>query len=184
MLILASASPRRQELLGLITKNFSIHIARIEEHPLPKETPTQYVRRMAKDKASSVFALYPSATVIGADTIVCLGDNVLGKPESQAQATAMLTALSGKMHTVYTAVSVLSPGGTEQILKGTEVEFYPLSPEDISLYVKSGEPMDKAGAYGIQEKGALFVKEIRGDFYNVVGLPVAALHQSLRKLGS
>lgn len=179
-LILASASPRRKELLSCITEDFKVIPAKNEEKIDPALSPDQAVIYVAGQKAEEVSALYPKDIVIGADTTVFCQNIPLGKPKDSDDAKEMLKMLSGKVHKVITA-AVIAVGGkaVRSFAEETEVEFYPLSEKEIDLYVKSGEPMDKAGAYGIQGKGSLLIKGIKGDYYNVMGLPVSRLYREL-----
>ena len=180
-LILASASPRRKELLSYITEDFKVIPAKNEEKIDPTLSPDQAVIYVAKQKAEEVSALYPKDIVIGADTTVFCQNIPLGKPKDSSDAKEMLKMLSGKVHKVITAAVIAVNGKAAcSFAEETEVEFYPLSEEEIDLYVKSGEPMDKAGAYGIQGKGSLLIKGIRGDYYNVMGLPVSRLYRELK----
>lgn len=177
MFILASASPRRRELFGLISDDFRIVPSNAEETApdgIAAENLPEYLARL---KAGDIAAKYPFDTVIGADTVVILDGKVLGKPENPEDAVRMLTALSGKRHKVITGCAVYKNGACRSFSSVTEVEFYPLDDREISDYVATGEPLDKAGAYGIQGRGALFVKSINGDYFNVVGLPVAVLRR-------
>ncbi|MBD5080604.1 MAG: septum formation protein Maf [Ruminococcaceae bacterium] len=179
-LILASASPRRKELLSCITEDFKVIPAKNEEKIDLALSPDKAVIYVAGQKAEEVSALYPKDIVIGADTTVFCQNIPLGKPKDSDDAKEMLKMLSGKVHKVITA-AVIAVGGkaVRSFAEETEVEFYPLSEEEIDLYVKSGEPMDKAGAYGIQGKGSLLIKGIKGDYYNVMGLPVSRLYREL-----
>lgn len=177
MYILASASPRRRELFGLISDDFRIVPSNAEETAPDGIAAENLPERLARLKAGDIAAKYPFDTVIGADTLVILDGKVLGKPENPEDAVRMLTALSGKRHKVITGCAVCKNGACRSFSSVTEVEFYPLDDREISDYVATGEPLDKAGAYGIQGRGALFVKSINGDYFNVVGLPVAALHR-------
>lgn len=179
-LILASASPRRKELLSCITEDFKVIPAKNEEKIDPALSPDKAVIYVAGQKAEEISALYPKDIVIGADTTVFCQNIPLGKPKDCDDAKEMLKMLSGKVHKVITA-AVIAVGGkaVRSFAEETEVEFYPLSEEEIDLYVKSGEPMDKAGAYGIQGKGSLLIKGIKGDYYNVMGLPVSRLYREL-----
>lgn len=173
MLILASGSPRRRELLSLITDEFEILVSGCDEF-VPEGTPAEKVPAiLAEQKALAVAKLRPEDTVIGSDTVVVLNDEIFGKPKDKAHAHAMLKALSGKRHFVYTGVAVAEKGEVRSFVQKTEVEFYELSDETIEKYIATGEPMDKAGAYGIQGKGSVLVKGIVGDYFNVMGLPVA-----------
>ncbi len=182
MIILASNSPRRKELLRLICPTFAIEPANIVETvdknlPLP-EIPAH----LARKKAAHVRQSHPDDIVIGCDTGVFINNMMLGKPGSDRSAFEMLRLLSGKTHRVITGCALYR--GEREIVfsQVTEVEFYPLTDEEIRAYIETGEPADKAGAYGIQGKGALLVKQIKGDYNNVVGLPVALLHRKLQLL--
>lgn len=170
-LILASKSPRRIELMTLAGFDFLSVPAVKEEKITGGTSPSDAVLMLSRQKAEEIAEKYPYNTVIGADTVVALGNEIMGKPENEQDAFNMLKKLSGKTHTVLI-----------NFYEKTEVEFYPLGDDEIRQYIASGEPMDKAGAYGIQEKGAMFVKRINGDFYNVVGLPVARLARELNAL--
>lgn len=173
MLILASGSPRRRELLSLITDEFEILVSGCDEF-VPEGTPAKKVPAiLAEQKALAVAKFRPEDTVIGSDTVVVLNNEIFGKPKDKAHAHAMLKALSGKKHFVYTGVAVAEKGEVRSFVQKTEVEFYELSDETIEKYIATGEPMDKAGAYGIQGKGSVLVKGIVGDYFNVMGLPVA-----------
>lgn len=182
-IILASASPRRKELLGNIGLSFSVLVPDADEDSIPKNiAPPLYVQELALLKASAAAALLPEGgkkdrIIIAADTIVCLDGKILGKPADKAEAEAMLTALSDRVHTVYTGFCVMRAKDAFAVCRSekTQVRFQALSPEKIRRYIATGEPMDKAGAYGIQGYGATLVSGIDGDYFNVVGLPVAAL---------
>ena len=179
-MILASKSPRRQELLRVISKDFRIIPAAGEEIIPEGTSPEDAVLMLSRQKAEEIYASYKNELIISADTVVAIDGKILGKPRDEAQAAEMLKTLSGRVHTVYTGVCVIFPnGGMENFAESTDVEFYPLSDREIRDYIATGEPMDKAGAYGIQEKGALLVKRIDGDFYNVMGLPIARLARVL-----
>lgn len=183
--ILASGSPRRRELLEMLgVPNLTIRPAKGAERATPGAGPEQTVRELALHKAQEVAqTCAPEDIVIAADTIVYLDGVILGKPKDTADAARMLAALSGREHTVYTGVAVLRGGETRQAAEHTAVRFRTLTPEEIARYIATGEPMDKAGAYGIQGKCAIFVDKIDGDYNNVVGLPVAAIYRELKKLG-
>ncbi len=192
-LILGSASPRRRELLSLITEDFTVRLADIDERALENDLEQRHVpacqvsEELASAKAKAVFEmlepeLKADSVVIGADTSVILDDVIYGKPESKEDAKRMLTNLSGRKHVVATGVSLVFEGGEKRFTDVSLVEFYPLDDYQknvIERYIESGDPMDKAGAYGIQSGGALLVKGIEGDFLNVVGLPVARLAREL-----
>ena len=180
-LILASQSPRRKELLGLFRIPFRVQVADIDETTDPQADPAEEVARLSREKALAI----PRAeedVVVAADTIVVLGSRILGKPHSEAEAVDMLTALSGREHRVMTGVTVVCG---EKVLTHTEIthiRFRELSRKEIAAYVATGEPMDKAGSYGIQGGAALFAQQMQGDYYNVMGLPVCALHGMLRQV--
>ena len=180
-LILASASPRRKELLSLFHIPFTVRLADIDETMDPQVSPYDEVARVSRLKALAV-AREEGDTVIAADTIVVCEGKVLGKPRSEAEAVEMLSMLSGRDHQVMTGCTVLTPGGSRTFTEVTDLHFRPLSRQEICRYVRSGEPMDKAGAYGIQGGAALFCERMVGDYYNVMGLPVCALHQCLEEL--
>jgi tetrapyrrole methylase family protein/MazG family protein len=182
-IILASQSPRRHELLKAAGFEFDIIPATGEENIPPNTPPEQAVTALAEQKAAEIAALYPDSdcTVIGADTIVYLDGEILGKPADKDDAFAMLRKLSGKLHRVFTGVAVISNRSKHTFFEETTVEFHELSDSEIAAYIDTGEPFDKAGAYGIQEKGMLLVKQIRGDFYNVMGLPISRLARVLRE---
>lgn len=179
--ILASASPRRQELLGYIFDSFECIPADIDEtlpHGIAAENAAEY---LAEKKAEHIAAKHPDDLVIGCDTIVVYDGRIFGKPKDAADARTMLRALSGKIHHVVTGVSMLYNGRRTGFSDVTEVEFYPLSDREIEEYIATGSPMDKAGAYGIQDKKFLPVKRINGDYFNVVGLPAARLRREAER---
>lgn len=173
-LILASASPRRRELLSLFGIPFTVRVADIDEAMDPTKSPCDEVARVSCRKALAV-ERGPEDVVVAADTIVVCAGRVLGKPHSQEEAVAMLQLLSGRDHQVMTGCTVLCGDRRETFTEVTDLTFRPLSEAEIRRYVASGEPMDKAGAYGIQGGAALFCPGIRGDYYNVMGLPVCRL---------
>lgn len=180
MLVLASKSPRRKELLSLITTDFVIKSAEVDE-ALPKGiSPENAVLYLSKIKARAVFD--GTDTVIGADTIVVLDGTILGKPSDDDEAFSMLRSLSGREHSVFTGVTVISPESENSFYRETKVRFSELSDDEIRDYIATGECRDKAGAYGIQGFGSRFVEGISGDYFNVVGLPVSALYHALLKL--
>ena len=173
-LILASASPRRRELLSLFGIPFTVRVADIDEAMDPTKSPCDEVARVSCRKALAV-ERGPEDVVVAADTIVVCAGRVLGKPHSREEAVAMLQLLSGREHQVMTGCTVLCGDRRETFTEVTDLTFRPLSEAEIRRYVASGEPMDKAGAYGIQGGAALFCPGIRGDYYNVMGLPVCRL---------
>jgi septum formation protein len=182
-LILASSSPRRKELLENLRLTFTISSSEVDESFDPTLSPEDVVMDLAERKAQVIFKENPNAFVIGSDTIVVADGQVLGKPTDEADAREMLKMLSGKKHDVYTGVSILSQNGTARFYERTEVWFWELSDEQINFYVQSGEPLDKAGAYGIQQLGSMLVKKINGDYFAVVGLPVSKTYRELKRLG-
>ena len=175
MFILASNSPRRQELLKLVINEFKVIPSGIEENVPDGIAPYESPEYLARLKAGDISAGFPYDTVIGADTSVIIGEKILGKPKDEAEAKEMLYMLSGKTHKVITGYAVCKNRKCRSFSSVTDVEFYRLSNREIDDYILTGEPFDKAGAYGIQGKGALLVKKISGDYFNVVGLPVAEL---------
>lgn len=183
-IILASASPRRKELLEQIGLSFQIEPARGEEH-ITSVIPREVVEELSYQKAMEVAELHKEeeALILGADTIVVYEDKIMGKPADEEEAKEMLRKLSGKTHCVFTGVTAVLWENQKKTVRTfsekTEVTFYPMSEEEIMFYVKTREPMDKAGAYGIQGVGAKFIQAIHGDYNNVVGLPVARLYQEV-----
>ncbi|MFJ5366724.1 Maf family protein [Pectobacterium punjabense] len=178
LLYLASASPRRRELLAQLDIPFAVLNAAVEEQRLPEEAADVYVRRLAHEKAAAGVAIAPlDLPVLGADTIVVLNGQVLEKPHDETHAAEMLSQLSGKQHQVMTAVALADKDDILSCLVITDVTFRPLSSQDIERYIASGEPMDKAGAYGIQGKGGCFVRSLNGSYYAVVGLPLVETHE-------
>ena len=185
-LILASKSPRRRELLAQMgLTDFEIHPALGEELTQPDLTPPELVQALALHKAQEVAQTFAQSgdVVIGADTVVVLDGQVLGKPHDEAHALAMLTALSGREHHVYTGVAVLQDGRALVQVEDTAVWFRNASEGELRRYIATGEPMDKAGAYGIQGRGGLLVSRIQGDYTNVVGLPIVRLAGMLAQFG-
>lgn len=182
-IILASASPRRRELLSTAGLSFSVRVADVEEIIDENATPDEVVKSLALQKAQAVARDNPSAVVIGADTVVVLDGTILGKPENEQNAVQMLTALSGRSHTVYTGVALIKGDEVKIFCEATEVEFYDLTKEEIEDYVATKDCMDKAGAYGIQSRGCVLISKIDGDYFNVVGLPVSRVYRELKAFG-
>lgn len=180
-LILASQSPRRRQLMGLFRVPFTVRVADIDEKMDPAKAPFDEVARVSRLKAQAV-PREDDDTVIAADTIVVCQGKVLGKPKDEAQAVAMLSLLSGRDHQVMTGLTVLRGSRCETCTEVTDIHFRPLSHKEIRAYVATGEPIDKAGAYGIQGGAALFAEKMVGDYYNVMGLPVCRLGQILRRM--
>ena len=179
MLILASQSPRRQKLMKYITNDFEVKVSKVDETLPKKMSPSQAVMYLSQIKAEPF--RNDEDIVIGADTVVALGSKILGKPKDEADARNMLKLLSGKKHSVYTGVTILGSQYSVTFFEQTKVKFYDLSDRDIDNYIATKEYTDKAGAYGIQGKGALLVEKIDGDFYNIVGLPIGTLNKELEK---
>ena len=177
--VLASASPRRRELLQKAGVAFTVKVSDADEHIEPDTPPHEAVMSLARQKAQAVAETCPDDLVIGADTVVVYNGAILGKPADRADAVRMLHMLSGQTHDVYTGVCLVRAGNAETFFERTQVTFWPLTAHEIEAYVDTGEPMDKAGAYGIQERGCTLVRSICGDYFNVVGLPVAALCRRL-----
>lgn len=181
-IILASASPRRRELLATAGIEFEICVKDVDETVPEGTLPPDAAEMTATKKALASAVEHSEDIVIGADTIVVADGKILGKPRSNEDAIAMLTMLSGKEHTVITGVCIACNGKTEVFHKESKVRFYPLTDKEIADYVATGEPMDKAGAYGIQGKGSVLVEGIEGDYFNIVGLPVASTVRAIRKI--
>jgi septum formation protein len=193
MLVLASASPRRRELLSQAGFSFKVHPAHIPEDPLEGEDPFAYVTRLAREKAQAVYHELTSTVrqagsesldgqaiaILGADTTVTLDNHILGKPEDAADAARMLRLLSGRTHRVITGVALVTADGAQVAAEATAVSFLPLSDEEIAAYVATSEPMDKAGAYAIQGRAARWIPRIEGCYFNVVGLPLALVSKLL-----
>lgn len=182
-IILASASPRRKEILENANVKFSIVSSSIEETTLAGESPCQMVMRLAFEKGIDVASRKRSDLVISADTIVVLSNTVLGKPEDEEDAKKMISLLSGKTHQVITGISLIHLDSNKKIIDYviSNVKFKDLSEEDINDYIKTKESLDKAGAYGIQGYGALLVEEIHGDYFNIVGLPISKVSDLLKE---
>ncbi len=184
LLILASESPRRKALLKDLGLRLKIVPAEVREIPRPKEDPVLFSKRMAEEKADIVSSLYPDQWVLGADTVVVLGEKMLGKPKDSQEAKKFLHLLSGETHRVITGFCLKNRALNRSLIKSvsTRVHFKSLSSEEIDWYVQTGEPLDKAGAYAIQGKGAFCVKKISGSYTNVVGLPVTEVLEALEKV--
>ena len=178
-LVLASASPRRRELLGLITPDFEVCTADVEESGVSAESPKQLAEQLAQLKCRAVSGMMPQKTVIGCDTVVDVDGEVFGKPRDRAHAREMLRRLSGRSHWVHTGVCVRKGECETLFAESTRVEFAALSDAEIEAYLDTPDPYDKAGAYGIQSGAARFVKGIEGCYFNVVGLPVYRLYRVL-----
>lgn len=179
--ILASSSPRRRELLTLIGISHEVQPADINESLLPRELPVAHAERLARAKALTIAERTPSAVVIGSDTIVVIGDLILGKPTDEADAHRMLRMLSGKEHTVVTAVAVAHRGEIVSSVEKVQVTFRDLTDSEIADYIATREPMDKAGSYGIQGYGATIIRKVDGDFFAVMGLSLVRLIELLEQ---
>lgn len=180
MIVLASQSPRRKEIMEQVGLSFIVHPSDANE-VLDASLPlSKAIEQLALAKAKNVASLYPQDIVIGADTLVCFRQQALGKPKNEADAKNMLKMLSGQTHQVITGVAIWANGKSECFHSVSDVTFYSLSDDDIDAYIAGKEPFDKAGSYGIQGKGAVFVAKIVGDYYNIVGLPIAELMQRLK----
>jgi septum formation protein len=181
--ILASSSPRRRQLLDLVGIAHEVKPSDIDETLVVGELPEQYAERLAREKVAVIAESDPDALIIGADTIVVIDDMVLGKPQDVGEAESMLRRLSGRSHTVMTAVAATLNGRVASGVEIVDVTFLPLSDDEISRYVATGEPMDKAGAYGIQGYGATIVRRIDGDYFAVMGLSLVRLVALMREIG-
>ena len=182
--ILASVSPRRQELLSSAGLQFKIIPAHVNEEYLQGESPREHVRRLAQDKATAIARKNPDAWVLGADTIVVIDGLILGKPKNKKQALEMLTRLSGREHKVFTGFTLAHAGTNVYKTKVIQsaVRFKQISPEEMDWYVNCDEPYDKAGGYAVQGRGACFIKSIRGSYTNVIGLPLCEVMEELQNL--
>lgn len=182
-IILASQSPRRRELMELIGLPFRVEVSHVEENVPVGTGPAETVKLLALQKAQAVANLYPNACIIGADTIVDLDGVIFGKPHTPEKAKEYLNTLSGKTHTVHTGLAVITPDGTDVRTDETRVTFAQLTPGEIDAYVASGDPLDKAGSYGIQGPFGVHVPHIEGSYFNVIGLPVHLLYAMLTDNG-
>ena len=182
-IVLASGSPRRRELLALITEEFTVCPVDADETLRPGAPLDEEVVRLSLTKAQAAQELHPDAVCIGSDTMVTIDGLPLGKPSDEKQAAEMLRRLRGRTHEVLTGLAVLPPAGEERTLcTRTRVTFRDFAEDELAAYLATGEPLDKAGAYGIQGRGALLIRGIEGDYYSVMGLPVAPLYETLRAL--
>jgi septum formation protein len=181
--VLASASPRRRDLLNLIGISHEVRPANIDETMRPREAPGRHAERLAREKASVIAKRDPDVITIGADTVVVINRKVLGKPADEADAARMLKMLSGREHTVITAVAVARGKKLRSAIEEVRVKFRRLRDDEIAAYISTGEPMDKAGAYGIQGFGATIVERVEGDYFAVMGLPLVRLVGLLRDVG-
>ena len=184
-LILASASPRRQELMEMLGFNFTIVPSKVDEEKYMELKPVEMVKELARAKAEKVAGFVENTVVIGSDTVVVLDDEILGKPSDQSEAVAMLKKLQNRKHSVFTGIAICGTvsGRVKVDYDKTDVFMRPISDEDIIGYVNTGEPMDKAGAYGIQGVGGIFVEKIEGSYFTVMGLPIHKLVLILKSFG-
>ncbi len=180
-IILASQSPRRRELMGLITKEYAVEPSTVEERAIHAETPKALVKALAEAKCRDVAGRHPGALVIGCDTVVDCGGEVFGKPRDAADARRMLTALSGAEHAVHTGVCLRCGAREESFTVTSRVKFFPIPAEEREAYIAAKEPYDKAGAYAIQGCAALWLEAIEGDYYNIMGFPVSRVAAALRR---
>lgn len=196
-LILASGSPRRSEILGFVGWDFEKKVAEIDESELPNERAEDYVQRLAKEKALAVACDFENVLVLGADTTVVIDNQIIGKPRDLDEAHSMIKVLSGRWHEVLTGVAVVKISNDDEELKdkkqdkdpqsvvglqSTKVKFAELNDEEIKFLVEKGEPLDKAGAYAVQAQAALFIEEIQGDYWNVVGLPINLVYRLVKNM--
>ena len=185
-LILASGSPRRAEILAAVGWEFEKEAADVDETEFPGEKPDEYVRRLAKTKAETVAANHENAFVLGADTIVVIDNQIIGKPKDFDDARRMLKMLSGNWHEVLTGIALIKVSErnfeTKVDMQRTRVKFAEMNDAEIEFLVEKGEPLDKAGAYAVQAQAALFIEEIAGDYWNVVGLPINLVYDLMKKL--
>ena len=181
--VLASGSPRRRELFKLLVSEFEVVPSDIDESVRTDETAESLVRRLSSEKATAVQIIHPTASILAADTVVVCDDQILGKPASAQEASSMLRSISGRSHEVLTGVCLTHSGQYWSEVCMTRVQFSELSAAEIEAYVASGEPLDKAGAYGIQGTGARFIDRIEGCYFNVVGLPVSLVYRMMLKSG-
>ncbi len=179
--VLASQSPRRKQLLEQAGLSFRIIPSEVEEIVKDTDTPEEVVASLSHQKATDVFSRHSDQLILGADTIVAIDDKILGKPVNKQEAKEMLQQLSGRDHYVLTGVTLLSETKEMTFVEKTHVQFYPLTSEEITDYIDSGEPFDKAGGYGIQGLGSTLVEKINGDYFTIVGLPIAKVVRALKQ---
>ncbi len=180
-IILASQSPRRREILTLMGLKFDVIDSHCEENPPQGCASAELVCALARQKAEAVFAAHPDACVIGADTVVDLDGQILGKPHTAENARRYLSSMQGRTHTVYTGITLLKTGYADVRHCTTKVTFAPMTEGEIDRYVATGEPLDKAGAYGAQGPGGVFVRRIEGSYFNIIGMPMDMLYEMLTK---
>ena len=176
-LILASGSPRRSEILNSVGWSFTKVVPGVDESEREGESPSEYVRRLAREKAEAVAASHPGEIVLAADTTVVIDEQIIGKPTDEVDARRMLRMLSGKWHEVLTGIAVAKNGDVKVGIQSTRVKFAAMTEAEIDFLVDKGDPLDKAGAYAVQAQAALFIEGIEGDYWNVVGLPVRLVYE-------
>jgi septum formation protein len=179
-IVLASGSPRRSEILTSVGWEFTKHVADIDESERERESPEDYVIRLAREKAEAVAANYPTDIVLGADTTVVINKQITGKPLDLADAQRMLKLLSGNWHEVLTGIAVVQNNETRSAMQSTRVKFAQMSEYEINFLAEKGDPLDKAGAYAVQAQAALFIEGIEGDYWNVVGLPIRLVYELIK----
>ncbi len=181
-IILASGSPRRKEIFELAELSFDVMPSHVQE-VITKERPEEAVMELSGQKARDIWKkIQGDEIIVGADTVVAFEGKILGKPKDEEDAARMLSMLSGNVHQVYTGVTVIFQGKETSFYEETKVRFYEIDDQEIEEYIRTGEPMDKAGAYGIQGKAAVFIRSIEGDYYNVVGFPIARFLHEMKKI--
>jgi len=180
-LVLASGSPRRSEIMNSVGWEFTKDVPDIDESERPAETPEDYVRRLAREKAETIAPSHPGEIVLAADTTVVIESQIVGKPIDLEDARQMLEMLSGNWHEVLTGIAVMKNGATEIGIERTRVKFAQMSKAEVDFLVDKGDPLDKAGAYAVQAQAALFIEGIEGDYWNVVGLPIGLVYRMVRR---
>jgi len=181
-LVLASGSPRRSEILTSVGWTFTKSVPDIDESERQGESPDEYVQRLAAEKASAVSHLHPDSLILAADTTVVVDDTMLAKPVDIEDAKRMLRMLSGRWHDVLTGIAVCRNGSPSVAMERTGVKFIEMSEQEVNFLAEEGDPLDKAGAYAVQAQAALFIEQIRGDYWNVVGLPVNLVYRTIRDM--
>ena len=181
-IVLASGSPRRSEIMNSVGWPFTKDVPDIDESERDGETPEDYVRRLAVEKANAVADSHPGEIVLAADTTVVIDGKIIGKPADEAHAREMIEMLAGNWHEVLTGVAVAKNGNAEVGMQRTRVKFAPMSDAEIAFLVSEGDPLDKAGAYAVQAQAALFIEAIDGDYWNVVGLPISLVYEMVKKV--
>ena len=181
-IVLASGSPRRSEIMNSVGWPFTKDVPDIDESERDGESPEDYVRRLAREKAQAVAGSHPGEIVLAADTTVVIGGRIIGKPTDEAHAREMIEMLSGNWHEVLTGVAVARNGDAEVGMQRTRVKFVSMTDKEIEFLVSEGDPLDKAGAYAVQAQAALFIEAIEGDYWNVVGLPISLVYEMVKRV--